>query len=172
MWTLIGGALCVSLCHDRSSPQQICKIFALDLSHDRSASNFPLFHWMHFKQLLQLWQLTEHKVANTIKCKLKATHPSHCSTGNKISETNIWRWRWRWRKLPGHEIIISVAAFLKEAPCPPWPFGMSRVNLFFPWSCLLMMMRRTLLIVKVWLNCDDFVLQWWGENMRKVKLEN
>ena len=87
----------------------------------------------------------------------------NCNKKKLVATSMMW-------KLLAHEIIIPVAAFLKEAPCPPWPFGMSRVNLFFPWSCLAMMRRRTMLIVKVWLNCDYFVLQWWGENMRKVKL--
>ena len=40
------------------------------------------------------------------------------------------------------------AAFLKEPPGPPWPFAMSRVNLFFSWSCAIWMtMMKIILLI-------------------------
>ena len=39
------------------------------------------------------------------------------------------------------------AAFLKEPPGPPWPFAMSRVNLFFSWSCAIWTMMKIILLI-------------------------
>ena len=39
------------------------------------------------------------------------------------------------------------AAFLKEPPGPPWPFAMSRVNLFFSWSCAIWMPMMKIILV-------------------------
>ena len=39
------------------------------------------------------------------------------------------------------------AAFLKEPPGPPWPFAVSRVNLFFSWSCAVWTMMKIILLI-------------------------